>query len=223
MAAEAGEGERYLVRADVQNAGRGRRGRAWVSPPGNLYASLLLRPAVPPAEASQLSFVISLAVRDAVAGFVPAATVACKWPNDVLVDQAKVAGILLESRTGAIGLVDWVIVGSGINVANHPSLVDYAATSLHAHGATVDATACLAAYLRHVDHWYAAWRTDGFAAIRAAWLARAWRLGQSIRVRLGDDVVEGRFDTLDASGALVLAEADGRARTISAGDVLQAA
>lgn len=213
-----------MVRADAQTAGRGRRGRTWVSPPGNLYASLLLKPTAPPAEASQLSFVVALAVRDAVVELLPAgAAIACKWPNDVLVDGAKVAGILLESRTGRAGLVDWVIVGTGINVASHPPLADYAATSLQAHGAAGDAGTCLAAYLRHLDRWYAAWRAHGFSGIRTAWLDRAWRLGQSIKVRLGDKVVEGRFDTLDASGALVLTESGGAARTITAGDVLQAA
>jgi BirA family biotin operon repressor/biotin-[acetyl-CoA-carboxylase] ligase len=221
-AAMGGEPAGLVVTADVQTAGRGRRGREWVSPAGNLYSSILLRPGVAPAAGGQLSFVVALAVADAVAEALPGAPViSCKWPNDVLVNGAKVAGILLESQTAGNGLLDWVIVGTGINVASHPPLAQYPATSLAANGAAGGAQALLPRYLRRLDHWLSRWQTEGFGPVREAWLSRAWKLGSIVSVRIGEEPVQGVFETLDAQGALVLSSGGAR-RTIAAGEILAA-
>jgi BirA family biotin operon repressor/biotin-[acetyl-CoA-carboxylase] ligase len=223
-AALRGKPEGLVVTADVQTAGRGRRGREWSSPSGNLYSSVLLRPAVPPAVGAQLSFIAALAVAEAVAELLPGAPlVNCKWPNDVLVNGAKIAGILLESQTGAGGRLDWVVIGAGVNVTSHPQLAAYPATSLAANGATAAAKDVLARYLHRLDHWLVRWAEAGFAPVRDAWLARAWRLGATIAVKAGERPLEGVFETLDEAGALVLAARDGRRQIFSAGEIAASA
>ena len=120
--AAAGAPAGTLVWAGEQLAGRGRRGRGWASPPGNLYVSLLLRPACPPAQACQLNFVAAVALAEAVSALLPAgAGVALKWPNDVLVGGAKVSGILLEASAALDRSIDWLVIGAGVNIASHPA------------------------------------------------------------------------------------------------------
>ena len=131
--AEAGEAGPLWIVACEQSAGRGRRGREWVSSRGNLFATLLLRPGRAADVCAQLSFVAALATGDAVASFAPSARIALKWPNDVLLDGHKVAGILLESAGSAGGCaVEWLAVGIGMNLANYPAGTDMPATSLAA-------------------------------------------------------------------------------------------
>ena len=204
----ATEGD-WLV-ADRQTTGRGRQGREWVSPAGNLYASglVVLRPGDPPAPT--LALVAGIALHDALA--LPSAML--KWPNDMLVGTAKLAGILLE-RAG-----DAVVIGVGVNVASRPDLPDRAATSLAALGDPRRA-GDLAAPLAHaVACWVEAWRRNGLMCICRAWLARAHRPGTPLAARLPDGiVVEGTFDGLSGDCALMLRLADGTARVIHAGDV----
>lgn len=219
----AGAEEGTLVVAERQTAGRGRRGRNWQSPTGNLYASLLLRPDRAAAEALQLSFVAAVAVAEATAGLVPPGTpVRCKWPNDVLIDGRKVAGILLESAAGNDGRLEWLIIGVGINVTNHPPPGEaaYPATSFLAAGATgVDATRVLAVLCDRFLAWCHCWLIEGFSPIREAWRQRAAGLGEPITVNLEDETLFGTFLDLDADGALLLGQ-EGRApRRITAGDV----
>ncbi len=222
--AGAGADEGLLVWAREQSRGRGRHGRQWVSPPGNLYCSLLVRPRVAPGQAAQLSFVAALAAADAVeaalTGVKARPSLRCKWPNDVLIDGRKCAGLLLESSTAANGRLEWVIAGCGINVARHPEGADYPATSIMAAGGADDVAGLLGAYATRFLHWMTLWRTAGFEPLRAAWLSRAGAAGQSLRVRLGEATVEGRFETIDAGGALVLVLGDGRRQVIAAGEVL---
>lgn len=220
-AAEAAD--RTLVWARRQTAGRGRHRRTWISPAGNLYLSLILRPRVQAREATALTFVAAVAVADAIAALLPeGVVVSCKWPNDVLVGGCKIAGILLESATTADGGVDWVIVGIGVNVASHPPPAEiiYSATSLVAAGAgAVTPEAVLEALCRHLDHWLRVWAESGFSPLRDAWLARAHGLGLAIAVGTGSDAVRGTFRGLDDTG-LLLVEADGVVHRIAAGDVL---
>ncbi len=219
--AVAGEAGPLWLRADRQTAGRGRRGRAWASPSGNLMASLLLRPACDPAAAAQISFVAALAVGDLVLAVAPQAPVALKWPNDVLVGGAKIAGILLESGARADGRIDWLAVGIGVNLAYHPADTPYPAThvALHA-GADLSPDAALTGLAAAMDRWLGIWDEGrGFAAIRSAWLARAHGLGQSLTARLAERVLEGRFAGLEPDGALVLTDADGQAHTVHGGEV----
>jgi len=217
--ARRGERGPLWITALSQTAGRGRRGRAWVSEPGNLYASLLLADPAPVDRAAQLSFVAALAVHDALARAVPAVAprLALKWPNDVLVDGAKIAGILLE---GAPGTPLRVVIGIGVNLRHHPEGTEYPATSLAAQGANVSPEAVFsdlsAAMLDRLARWD---RGDGFAATRADWLARATGFGGEVRVRMQDLEFTGRFVDLDPGGRLLVRRADGSVTTVAAGDV----
>ena len=207
--ADAGAPEGTLVWARVQTGGRGRRGRTWASPIGNLYSSTILRPDCPAARAAELGFVAALAVVD----IVPAGrSVRVKWPNDVLVDGGKVAGILLESAIGQTGIVQHVVAGIGINVGFAPQLPEmrYPGSAL---GGTVETAlerfaAAFAARL-------AEWRREGFATVRANWLAKAGPIGAEVDVKLGDELVRGRFSGLDGEGALLLETASGPRRIVS--------
>lgn len=211
-----------LVWARAQTGGRGRQGRSWISPAGNFYASLILRPAVPVAVAAQLGFVAALAVADACRALSPEAVIRLKWPNDVLLRGRKLAGILLESQSNGEGALDWLVLGVGINLATYPVKVEYPATALAATGADVDAEAMLGAFAAAFLAWHERWREgEGFDAIRAEWLAQAQGLGQPIRVRLPNEMRDGIFAGLDTDGALLLDTASGRQR-IAAGEVFPA-
>lgn len=221
--ARAGSAEGTLVWADEQTAGRGRRGRAWVSPPGNLYMSLVLRPEGSAAAAAQLGFVAALGLGEAITELAgPALELRYKWPNDLLADGRKLAGILLESETSANDQVDFVVLGIGANLASAPSGVEYPATSLAEQGFPgVTPPLLLEAFARHFDEWVQRWRFEGFAPIRAAWLMRASGIGEAIRVRLERNTLLGRFHDLDNDGALLLDGTEGR-RRIAAGEVFPA-
>jgi len=216
--AREGAPEGTLITARVQTAGRGRQGRHWVSEPGNLYASIVLRPEAHVARAAQLGFAASLAVTDALRRFVPKADVTLKWPNDVLLGGRKVAGILLESEGDAGGRVRFVVLGIGVNLASHPADSEFPATSLEAVARETTPEAFLAVLAPALLVWYERWRGDGFAALRQAWLERAAGIGQALRARLPGETVEGRFAGLDDDGMLLLDAPDGR-RRIAAGDV----
>src|SRR5260370_38384203 len=173
--ARVGAPEGALVGAGTQTAGRGRRGRAWASPPGNLYLSLILRPDGAAAQAAQLGFVAALGLGDALAALAgPGLDLRYKWPNDIVADGRKLAGILLESETSASGSVDFVVLGIGVNLIAAPSGTEFPATSLAEEGiAGVSPAALLEAFTRHFDAWARRWRAAGFAPVREAWLARA--------------------------------------------------
>lgn len=217
--ATAGEKGPVWITAARQTAGRGRRGRAWDTPTGNLAATLLLRPTKTAAEAAQLSFVAALTAADVIRQCAPASRIAVKWPNDVLADGRKIAGILLESASSS-GRLDWLAVGIGINLAHCPSGTEFPATSLAALAERVppsrEALNCLAA---HWAKWYERWDKCGFGDIRDAWLAQAAYIGTRIRARLQNEEIFGVFEGLDETGALILREAQGRVRVIAAGDV----
>lgn len=217
--AEAGAVEGLAVMAAQQTAGRGRRGRAWDSPPGNLFLSLLLRPQVTPGQAATLSFLTNVAVAEAVDLAIPGLAITNKWPNDLLVGGAKISGILLESRTRPDASLDWVAVGIGVNLASHPDTALYPTTALSRHGAEVSPQDFATWLLARYGYWYDRWLAEGFAPVRAAWLSRAQGLGQPVVVRLPDSELHGRFAALDDSGALLLELPDGRIQTVTAGDV----
>ncbi len=203
-----------------QTEGRGRRGRGWESPEGNLYATLLLRLDYGPQQASQLSFVSALAVAETVRGILPAKKrVELKWPNDVLVKGRKISGILLEAAPGG-GHLDWVVIGCGINVVSHPKLAAGKATSLMAEGAPpVTPDSVLASLLQALHGGIARWQAQGFAPVREAWLASALGLGRPIEVRLPGETLRGTFAALDENGALWLELADGDQRLVTGGEV----
>jgi len=218
--AVAGARAGTLVCADEQLAGRGRRGRGWSSPPGNLYMSLLLRPGCAAPVACQLNFVTAVALAEAVTGLLPTdKSVALKWPNDVLVDGAKVSGILLEAAAAADRSLDWLVIGIGVNIASHPADTPYPATSLHREGARCTPAALLQSFAGRFEHWHETWRNAGFARIRDRWLATARGLGDPIEIRLDRETLRGRFSDLDETGALMLDMGTGGRRQVTTGDL----
>jgi BirA family transcriptional regulator, biotin operon repressor / biotin---[acetyl-CoA-carboxylase] ligase len=217
--AREGAAEGLLVWAKEQSAGRGRRGRSFASPRGNLYMSVLLRPTRLAVEAAQLSFAGALAVGDAAAALLPDAARLCyKWPNDVLIDGRKLSGVLLESQAAGEGRLDWLVLGMGVNLASYPEGLEFPAISLKAAGADISVETLLTAVAERFLFWYERWQAAGFAPLRAAWLSRAQGLGGAIRVRLQAGELLGRFAGLDQEGALLLEDAGGR-RRIAAGDI----
>jgi len=219
--AAAGERGPLWIAARQQSAGRGRRGRAWVSEPGNLYATLLLTDAAPASAISGVCFVAALALHDAVLdaahGLAPA-QLTLKWPNDLLLDGRKIAGILVEgvSQAGTHAAA----IGFGVNCKHHPETAEFPATDLTSAGFAVTPETLLgflgAAMERRIDEWR---RGENFAAVRAAWLARASGLGAPIEVRLPNRTMSGTFEALDEGGALVLRHGNGTCETVAAGDV----
>jgi BirA family transcriptional regulator, biotin operon repressor / biotin---[acetyl-CoA-carboxylase] ligase len=209
------------VRASSQTKGRGRRGRSWLSAPGNLFMTGLMTLKASPSEAANLSFIAALAVAEAIEAVVPSSLISLKWPNDVLLDGEKCCGILLESWDSPHGLQ--VAVGIGINVLSQPDNIDQMITCLADHalpsGNNCEAATLFEFVLCSFHHWLALWREQGFEAIRNAWLARAKGLGQPLIARLPNETLEGVFVGLAQDGALILQMRDGLMRQISAGDV----
>ncbi len=216
--ARSGVAEGVWLRAERQTAGRGRQGRAWVSPPGNLYASTVvrLRPADPPA--ATLALVAAVALHEVVGiyfgGDGGQGSLELKWPNDLLLQSAKLSGVLLE-RTG-----EAVVVGIGVNLAHHPDLPDRPTTSLLAHGVVVEPGAFAETLAEAFARWLSRWRGEGLAPVRERWLASAHQRGAALVARLPDaSAIEGLFDGLDGDGALILRLASGERRVIHAADV----
>lgn len=212
------------ILAHRQTEARGRRGRAWVNPQGNLAATLVMRPQGSADQVALRSFVAALALFDAcVAVTGRTAGLALKWPNDVLLNGGKLAGILLESA-GQGGAVSHLAIGIGVNLAEAPpdTALEPGAVRpvslVSETGALVDPET----FLSHLAVAYAGWEdrfvTYGFEPVRTAWLARAARLGQVITARTGTSAVTGTFETVDAAGNLVLLTAKGRV-SIPAADV----
>ena len=210
------------VVAARQTAGKGRRAREWASPVGNFYGTCLLHLTDPPARVALRSFAAALALRDALAGFVGGAALALKWPNDVLLNGGKVAGILLESQAGQGG--HYLAIGIGVNLTTHPdpSMVEAGAlrpvSLLSEAGAAPSAESFLNALAPALAHWEWRLASEGFAPLRAEWLAHAARLGQRITARTGAMTREGVFETIDPDGNLVL-RMDGETVAIPAADV----
>lgn len=209
--ARAGTRGPLWITAARQTAGRGRRGREWVSDEGNLFASLLMEA---PANAAELCFAAGLAVAETAEAFAPSGKIALKWPNDVLLEGRKLAGILLEQEAGALA------IGIGMNLAQHPENTEFPAISLKAaSGIAPTPDMVLPRLASAMTAWYEVWRGRGFAPIRTAWLGRAAGLGEVIRARLPQSEVTGVFEYLDQDGALLLREAGGALQRITAADV----
>ena len=218
-AAREGDAGCLWITAATQSAGRGRRGRTWVSERGNLYASLLLIEPCEPAHLGELPMVCCVALAEAVEAVTGRhGWVSLKWPNDLLIEGAKVSGILLESEQMADGKVA-VAAGFGINCNHHPADAPYATTDLAALGyrvASNDLFVHLAgAMARCLELWAGGKRFD---EIRSAWLKRCVGIGAPVTVRLPDREIDGVFASLDAQGRLLLETSSGT-MTISAGDV----
>jgi BirA family biotin operon repressor/biotin-[acetyl-CoA-carboxylase] ligase len=217
----AGRGapEGTLVTARRQTRGRGRRGNTWSSPPGNLYLSLVLRPQVSAQRAAQLSFVTALAVGQLVRSRTSEETVALKWPNDVMVRNRKVSGILLEAGPLSERRPSWIVVGIGINVREAPR-TSQNVTALAALGdPEPDPESALSDFRRLFHDEYDRWVRHGFEPVREAWLRWAYRRGQTVRINLRNETFEAIFDGIDETGALLATLPDGKITTVSGGEV----
>jgi BirA family biotin operon repressor/biotin-[acetyl-CoA-carboxylase] ligase len=230
---QAGEPGPLWVVSKHQTSGRGRRGRDWATPPGNLAASLLRTLDLAPAKAATIGFVAGLALRDALGRIAPTLRVQAspdgvsspsgtrfelKWPNDVLADGAKLAGILIESET--IDTRRILVVGIGVNVMSAPGGVPYPATSLADLGYPVSAEALFEALTESWVAFEAIWDEGrGMRQIRDRWLAEAAGLGRPVAVRLGTRVIRGTFETIDEAGQLVVRTRDGAREVVAAGDI----
>lgn len=225
---EGAAGHRTVITAKEQGAGRGRGNRTWISPEGNLYATLLLKPDRPQIEWPHLCFVLSLAIAEGLKSILSnKSLVQVKWPNDVLVNSRKISGILLETTQTKSG-DKYIMVGFGVNCRHHPAEALFPATHLVAEGiGQVQATpeAVLALILQQFEPLYQNWQAMGLKNIRPAWLNLAKNLGESITIRVSDFLPDGGkitgifVDVDEESGALLLKEQDGLVHRITHGDV----
>nr|WP_264185497.1 biotin--[acetyl-CoA-carboxylase] ligase [Roseicella aerolata] len=213
--AEDGEAEGLAILARQQTAGRGRSGRVWASPAGNLYLSVLLRPEGPAREAPQWSLLAGVALAEAAAELVPdPRALRLKWPNDLLREGAKCAGILAESALAAGGGLAWLTLGFGVNLAHAPALPDRPTATL---GGAESPEEFAARLLGRLQCWRKVQRDAGFAPIRAAWRRFGPAEGEAMTVRGIPGF--GRFAGLAEDGSLLL-EIDGAKRAIPAGEIL---
>jgi BirA family biotin operon repressor/biotin-[acetyl-CoA-carboxylase] ligase len=220
--AERGELGPVWFIAKVQTAGRGRRGRVWASLEGNLLATYLFATQRPAAEIALLGFAAGVAIAESVDAMIGSGATSLKWPNDVLINGAKAAGIMLDSGSLGGGAA-WAALAFGVNLAVAPEGLDQETTSLRAvlpPDAPAPAPLAFLAQLRpRLEVWAARTEREGFEPLRAAWLRRAHGLGKSARVVQGDQTLEGRIVGLSSHGELELDTESGR-RLIAAGDVL---
>ncbi len=208
---EAGDADGALIVAATQTSGRGRFARAWHSPRGNLYVSIVIRPTLPPSESQQYNMLTALAMSDVIRAASQLAA-QLKWPNDVLIHERKVAGILSEI------VDDYLLIGIGVNVnATLPESLPHA-TSLRAEaGHLISLDELLKVFVERVDKYYAQ-LLDG-VRFTQAWSERLVTLGKSVRVQMGDDVIEGIVENVDESGALLVRRGDGALVVCRAGEV----
>jgi len=211
--AKQSEPEGLAVLALKQTAGRGSRGRSWQAPEGNLNLSVLLRPARPAAQAGIFSLLAGIAIAEAIESFFAPLTT-LKWPNDLLIGGAKLAGVLIDAAPQGTTL-DWLIVGIGMNLRQAPRIEGRATTALKAHGVEVAPQEAASAILQRLSHWH-----DAHAeAIQQAWLARAHPIGTPIEIRDARGSRTGSFAGLSPTGELLL-QTKNRIEPISTGDIL---
>lgn len=215
---ETGERGPLWIVAARQTKGRGRLGREWASPPGNFFASFVFGDFPEVRVAPELGFVTGVAAMRALRGMTGQGAVQLKWPNDLLLDGAKLGGILLECVNSAS--VPVAIIGVGVNIVAAPTDLPYPARALAETGGSPSRDSFFERFSDAMAEALDLWRGgEGFSRIREEWLGAAAGLGQEIRVVLSGETVEGRFETIDSVGRLVL-QTDMTKRSIEAGDVL---
>ncbi len=214
-AAQAGERGPVVFMADRQTAGRGRGGRAWEAPSGNLNFSAMLRPGAMALQAAHWSLLAGVAVFDAVAAYMPGTSgLMLKWPNDLLLDGAKLAGVLIHSAVTPAGLVDWVVIGVGVNIAAAPALPQRPTACLADAGIAVVPETLAGTLASQLAKWCEA----PTAEIRQAWLKRAHAIGTTLRVSQGNRVIEGTFLGLAEDGSLRLGHPNSTETVILSGE-----
>ena len=222
--AESGAAEGEIVIAESQTQGRGRLGRRWESPPlSNLYLSIVLRPGLPPKHAPQITLAAAVALVETVGSFLPRSPV-IKWPNDILVDGKKLAGILTEAACDT-ERVQYVILGIGLNVNYRaeamPETLHRRATSMaDGAGENLSRETVLVRLIHDLDRCYGELEESGFAALRPRWEVHFGLRGRRVKVELGDQTIIGRAQGIDHEGALIVETDDEQRRSIIAGDVI---
>jgi BirA family biotin operon repressor/biotin-[acetyl-CoA-carboxylase] ligase len=219
----SGEELPLWVIADTQTGGRGRSGRAWVSEPGNLHASVAFRSDAPLEKAGQLSLLAGIAVIDAVRAtmdLAPGTELRLKWPNDILIGSAKAGGILVESTSVRAGPGFLAILGFGLNLISAPDSLGRAVTALSQHGKSFEPLVFLEILSEKVAFWLDRWQAgEGFAAIREAWMERAGAIGERIAINTASGQLSATYQGLSETGAL-RADVGGTIKEISYGDVM---
>jgi BirA family biotin operon repressor/biotin-[acetyl-CoA-carboxylase] ligase len=213
----AGAASGAVVWAEHQTAGRGRYGREWVSPPGNLYCSIILRPSPEQERLTDIAFVTALAVRDAVCQVLPSDTdITFKWPNDVLAGGRKIAGVLIEAEKLPDEDRTALIIGVGINILSAPRETSYPATCISALARAPKVARLLSLLVVSLDRRVAAWTRSGFGAVRREWMDHAYGVGTQVSASSG---VSGTFTGLDETGAIIIALTDGVQHRLVSGSV----
>ncbi|WP_184701808.1 biotin--[acetyl-CoA-carboxylase] ligase [Rhizobium lusitanum] len=219
--ARSGDIGNLWVTAERQTGGRGRRGRPWVSEPGNLYASLLLIDPAPMDRLGSLPLAVAVAVHQSVRSVLPLAAepAEIKWPNDILIGRKKTCGILIEGEALADGRYA-LVIGIGINVTTTPDNPMYPVTSLRQQGSMVSAEELFAHLYAAMAEMLAVWnKGEGVREVTARWREAACGIGEKITVNLPDRSILGQFVGIDDNGLLMLKTEDGRIMPIAAGDV----
>lgn len=216
---EGGEGLPAILWAEAQTAGRGRRGRSWESPTGNLFCTILEPLRGDLVEAGRRSYIYGLAISSAINSCLPVPNAKLKWPNDVLINGCKVAGVLLETAVCSVTAERYLITGFGVNIAMKPQGVQYHTTTLAAHESQASVEKLLATVLDKLCTLDQLYRFEGFAAIRALWRAQAAGIGENVTVNLPNGIsMQGKFTDLDDTGALQL-DCGTQRYSITAGDI----
>ncbi|MGB4058318.1 MAG: biotin--[acetyl-CoA-carboxylase] ligase [Alphaproteobacteria bacterium] len=213
---EAPEGR--VIHALEQSEGRGRHGREWVSEKGNLYLSVLLRPSCHARQIGQLSILIAVALADTVRPHLKdPEKMRLKWPNDIMIDDQKCAGILIETSVSASGAILYAAVGVGLNIASGPRQI---ATALNLHTLKpLKVKAIRDEFLKNLGDLYSTWNREGFAEIKDRWLKIAHKRDESLRIRVGAQIEQGQFHGIDDDGNLLLHDRDLRLKKVTAGEV----
>lgn len=205
-----------VIWAREQKLGRGRYGRSWHSPNGNLYLSIIQRPTCIPSDATQLGFVTGVALAETLLS-ITNISITLKWPNDILANGKKASGILLESSIDTNKGLEWLIIGVGLNVKIFPRDIDNS-TSLLQEGAKVTVEHALITFLHYFFNNVEKWSNNGFDPIRERWLSLSLNKGAAIKVRLPGNVIFGTFMGIDSRGSLLI-ETNGEINKVDVGDI----
>ena len=223
--AKAGAPAGTIVLAQRQTKGRGRLGRPWVSLMGNLFISLIFRPTCPLSRVSELGFLLAHSVGLALSACTSSSLeVHYKWPNDILLGNRKIAGLLLEAELSADMLASsspqWLVVGLGLNLKSAPEDVGYPVTSLQAEGFSVSPSRFLSFLCLEIDHLLTQWGDQGFSPIREAWLSKAWGIGREMTLLRGKEKITGFFETIAPDGSIILKNEEGARYQMATGEIL---
>jgi BirA family biotin operon repressor/biotin-[acetyl-CoA-carboxylase] ligase len=224
--AEGGAAHGAVIWAKEQTAGRGRLKRQWVSKAGNLYVSFLLAPKCSLADAAQLSFVAAISAVEALQPLLLSdGQFSCKWPNDILLGDKKLGGILLESfatqpEDNKSKPKQWVVAGVGLNIDSYPKDTLYPATCLKEAGVElVSAKIVLTRFIERFMDNYDSWMREGFEPVRQTWLNHAYGIGKRVDIATGSDVICGTFEGMSVKGEMLVRTEAGQDITINSGDV----